>query len=190
MKICLRVISLLLCMGIYLSCASIPANASVINNVVPVTPVIQAKSNWCWAACAEMCGKTISPSSKLTQSDVVKYIKGDTVNESGKILECTNGCTYVALSKKKFIFGYIDFSVISNRTSRKEALVAYGEATLGSVGHAFLIRGSQFIDNDEGTQYNIDYINPSNGNNYHCSYESFCNGSYNNFIFNFMTYTE
>ncbi|MBD5129622.1 MAG: hypothetical protein HDT43_06830 [Ruminococcaceae bacterium] len=190
MKICLQVISLLLCIGIYLSCASVPASAIVVNYVVPVAPVIQAKSNWCWAACAEMCGKTIAPSSTRTQYDVVKYIKGDTYNVGGNKLECANGCKYVALSEKDFIIGYMDFSVIGNRTGRNEALVAFGEPTEGSGGHTFLIRGSQFVDGSGSTQYNIDYINPSNGNNYHCSYESFCNGEYNNFICEFMTYTK
>ena len=68
MKIFLRIVSLLLCMGIYLSCASVPVSAIVVNQVPStIKDIKQEKSNWCWAACSEIVGKSVYPSSSVSQ---------------------------------------------------------------------------------------------------------------------------
>ena len=41
---------------------------------VSITTVIQAKSNWCWAACAQMGAKNAYSSSTRDRYDIVHYI--------------------------------------------------------------------------------------------------------------------
>lgn len=64
------------------------------------TPIVkQAKSNWCWAACSEMVGKALYPSSDKDQYAIVKKIKGATLNPypnvMGDYLDVINALSWV-----------------------------------------------------------------------------------------------
>lgn len=93
------VISFILCYTVYLSTFNTYAKAAVINHVVPVSIVKQAKSNWCWAACAEMFGKSVYSSSARTQYDIVRYVKGSEVNKTANVSECLTACQYASYNK-------------------------------------------------------------------------------------------
>lgn len=77
------------------------ADATVQYTGVNVVSVKQARTNWCWAACAEVSGKNVYPGSTRTQYNVVTYIKGrSSINEGGSISESAKGSQYVAYDKK------------------------------------------------------------------------------------------
>ena len=42
-----------------------------------------------------------------------------------------------------------------------------------------IVYGVQFINNSSGLSYYVDYKDPIEGSNHHCTYEQFCNGGYN-----------
>lgn len=172
------VVSFVLCYAVYLSGFNTYARASVINHVAPISPVKQAKSNWCWAASAEMFGESINYSSTVTQYDIVKHIKGSSeVNKTATILECLSACTY-AKNCKTNITGspvLLNFSEISRRVSFDQGIFT-ALSVSGGIGHAVVIGGTQFIDGNNGIDYNIDYLDPSDGLRHHCSYNDFCNG--------------
>lgn len=94
---------------------------------VSVTPVHKAFSNWCWAACAEMAGKNVYPSSWCVQYTVVSLIKGSgNPNVGGTAYETASGCTIVTNSTKNYIVQNSTFSQpqIKNYINSGYALVA------------------------------------------------------------------
>ncbi len=48
---------------------------------------------------------------------------------------------------------------------------------------------TQFIDGGDGTQYNVDYIDPWDNSRQHCSYEDFRNGRHNSMVVANMIYS-
>ena len=68
------------------------------------TPQIgQEQSKWCWAACAQMAARTLVPSSTITQTDIVREIKGTVINKGGTSAECAQGANFAAYNKVYFI---------------------------------------------------------------------------------------
>lgn len=72
------------------------------SKVLAVKSVQQAKSNWCWAACAEMAGKYVYAYSIRDQWDVVDYVKtgctGSYPNEAGTLRESEKGSELTLIS--------------------------------------------------------------------------------------------
>ena len=60
----------------------------------------QQDINWCWAACSAMVG-TYYTDSTITQSDIVKYIKGHIVSEGGDAYETARAILYASKGTKK-----------------------------------------------------------------------------------------
>lgn len=125
-----------------------------------------------------MCGKTVAPESTRTQYDVAQIIGSLPIGDGYLIIE---GCEYVAMEKKEFKTDFMSFSICNEWTMKKEALVAvcFYNNDPDYPGHALLINGTVFYDGDGGTKYSINYIDPSGGQEYRCSYEGFCDGSEN-----------
>lgn len=63
--------------NVYKTCTVTVINEKKLGTI----PVLQEEDYWCWAACAEMMGKTAYPASQLTQTDAVKSgFNNDTPN--------------------------------------------------------------------------------------------------------------
>ena len=62
-----------------------------------ISQVVQAKTNWCWAASSEMVGRYQNSSSTRDQWDIVKYIKGSSYpNEGGSNSEIEKAIRYAS----------------------------------------------------------------------------------------------
>jgi len=167
-----------------------PPKASALNaqNSVSVTIVTQSKSNWCWAACAEMIGKYYKPSWNFrNQSSIVKYVKGSTINQSGSLYESAKGTKYCAYNKKSF--SYIGVSQYTGiwtwdriRTevdngNPLQACAGYYNNGQRNGGHIVVIYG--WLLNNSNDTYYIRYIDPWDGTQKLCLYSQFVNGSFN-----------
>lgn len=183
-KIIIFLLTLLLC---FIPLAN-SVNATTQFHGVNIIGVVQAKSNWCWAACAEVCGKNVYPSSTRTQYSVVTFIKESTINEAGTLDESARGSQYVAYNNKTYSYTYStwNFSQIVNSLKNGYAVQAgagYYSGGLRTGGHMVVIYGTQFIDNSSGLLNYIDYFDPWDGTRHHCLFSEFCNGNYNNRIY-------
>lgn len=136
---------LTLCLSLVLAISilwALPAQAAMTELVV--TKIQQSKSNWCWAAAAEMAGKYKYSSSTRTQTDVVTKIKGSaTVNEPGSIYETANSTEYVTydnygLSATLPLFRW-NFSKV--KTSIDNGYPVIPLVNDGNTGHYYVIRG-------------------------------------------------
>ena len=76
-----------------------------------VTPVRQAMSEWCWAACAEMVGTYEEPGSTRNQWDVVMYVKGAHVNVPGSLADSVAGSEFVCYFLSSFGYTFSAFSL-------------------------------------------------------------------------------
>lgn len=186
------VVSFVLCYAVYLSGFNTYARASVINSVAPIPIVKQAKSNWCWAASAEMFGKGVLSSSTRTQYTIARSVKGSEVNERATYLECLKACRYASSNVKPLILtaDQPGFNEIVKRVAKGEGIFTVLAKEGTNLEHAVVVSATQFIDGSSGTEYNIDYIDPYYGISYHCSYDSFCNGHCQNMKFSRMIYTK
>lgn len=186
------VVSFVLCYAVYLSGFNTYARASVINSVAPIPIVKQAKSNWCWAASAEMFGKGVLSSSTRTQYDTVRYVKGSEVNETANASECLNACRYASSNVKPLSFTStrLSFSEVGRRVAKGEGIFTVLAKEGTNLEHAVVVSATQFIDGNNGIENNIDYLEPFYGKSYHCSYDSFCNGHCQNMKFSRMIYTK
>lgn len=172
------------------------ANATIQYNGVDIIEVIQAKSNWCWAACAEISGKNVYSASNRTQFDVVAFIKGSSTNNEPAFLdESGRGSQYVAYNHKTYDYIYTEwnFSQIVNSLKKGyavQASIGYYSNGIRIGGHMVVIRGTQFIDNNSGMYYYIDYYDPWDGTNHHCLFSEFCNGNYNGMVYDYTVYVQ
>ena len=150
---------------------------------ISVTPVVQSNSNWCWAACAEMAGKVLYPSTGRTQSDAYCYIYHSlTGNASASIEDSANATEYVTHFNSTLtgVYYTLSFSTIKTHIQNGNPIQAAAGYYIGSTrcgGHVVVIKGVYFAS-ATSTKY-IQYVDPANGNTYSCTYTAFCNGSYN-----------
>ena len=178
-----NILAVFLSITVYLSCVSTYASAIAVSTTVAVKPVKQAKSNWCWAACAEMCGKTIYDKSPRDQFDVVQFIKHSQDNVTGTGYDCIAACEYVACNLKTFtrINGTLDLSQLGSHFSKKQGVVATIKNPNVTPNHDVLLNGTQIVDGNGGTRFFIDYIDPIDCWQYHELYDDFCNGNTNSY---------
>ncbi len=172
-----------LCIAIYLSCFVTYAGAYGDFRYVQVTPVEQAKDNWCWAACAEMCGKTVARESTRTQYDIVAHLYGSSSYDgpSGNVFNIIDGCNYAAMNKKSFKLEELKSEILVNWAYKNEAVVVlcYDKSDTSAAGHTLLINGTYFYDGDAGSWLKVYYIDPAYGREFNCLYDDFCDGSGN-----------
>ncbi len=181
---------LLICASLALSAAMLcsPAFATVQTESVDIEGVTQAKSKWCWAACAEITGKAVYPSSSRDQYDVVIFLKGTDSDpypdKSGSRQDSATGSEYVAYNTENFTSkgSKWNFSQIVTSISHGypvQAAAGYYTGIIRTGGHVVVIYMTQFIDNSSGTEAYIDYYDPWDGTNHHCTLDAFSDGSYN-----------
>lgn len=114
--------------------------------VLRMPPSIQQKSNWCWAACAEMVAEYRRPGSR-NQSAIVSYIKGSTVNEGGTSAEQAEGTTYATYNEIHYTWvNYAENysmlrSDVSNYRPISVILGNYKYTTYRDGGHAMVCLG-------------------------------------------------
>ncbi len=149
-----------------------------------VTPVVQAKTLWCWAACAEMAGKYMYSSSNRSQYDVVNYLKGTPSdlypNVAGSISETATGASYITYNNHSFSSIGLPFSfdALHAALGNHQPVLA-GCTYLSGGGHMVTIyRTVKAIDGGVTYTY-VSYYDPANGNGYVCTYSDFCDGTYN-----------
>jgi hypothetical protein len=65
------------------------AFAYVEYKLLSVPAIKQEQSNWCWAAVTEMIADFLG--ANATQTDIVKYVKGSVVNETGTVYDMQKG---------------------------------------------------------------------------------------------------
>lgn len=176
---------------------SCPAYATIQTESVSVTAVIQAKSNWCWAACAQMAGRAMYPTSTRTQYSVVYYLKHTSSenypNVPGSISDSAIGSGYVTYNNVTFnsTASAWNFSQIATSLSNGypvQAGAGYYSGGIRTGGHVVVIYTTQFIDVTGTFEYYIDYLDPWDGSRNHCTFASFSNGSYNSRIYDQTIY--
>ena len=173
------------------------ANATIQYDFVLITPVIQAQSNWCWAASAVMAGVVDYPSSTRTQQNVVRHTVGSIFNPypnvQGTLQNSEDGTEYVTHNHHNYtaVNTVLGFSSIASYLHNGHAVQA-GTGTyqngVRTSGHMVVIYGAQFIDNSSGSYFYIDYVDPWDGTSHHCLFSSFCNGTYNAHIYDQTVY--
>ena len=198
MKLWKKLLQTGICFTLVISVLCPMAFATVQTDSVPITGVKQAKSKWCWAACAEIVGKAVYPSTNRTQFDFVSRYKGTLANpypneKSGTLAESAGGSQYVAYDKVKFdsIEGVWSFSKFVDSIAHGYPVqAAGGYYTNGkrTGGHMVVVYMTQFTDNLSGSNCYIDYYDPWEDISHHCTYNSFCNGSYNTRIYDQTVY--
>lgn len=183
-KLLFACVSIALCVAMF--CPT--TFATVQTESANITEVKQAKSNWCWAACAEMAGTSVYPSSNRDQYDVVRHVKGKNSDpypdKPGSIRDSANGSKYVAYNNTDFTSknSKWNFSQIATSLSHGNPVQAgagYYDGSKRTGGHVVVIYMSQFIDGASGTETYIDYLDPWDGASHHCSLDAFSDGSYN-----------
>lgn len=97
-RISKRIVVLLLLLAFILI-----APVSTLADTLYVPVVRQAKSNWCWAACAEMVGRYEESGSTRSQWDVVMHVKGTSDNVVGTAEETALGAAFVCYNVSSFV---------------------------------------------------------------------------------------
>lgn len=135
-----KVVVALLCSTMIFFSSSFTSYA--VSNTLSVTRVKQAKSQWCWAAAAEMVGK-YGTSSSRTQWEVVNLIWGPTYpNVSGSVANMVSGVQYVSNYTKsaKSINVLLTLSNVQSYINAGKPMIAR-LAWNTSGGHAIVLSG-------------------------------------------------
>ncbi len=167
-------------MVVYLSCFVTYAGAVGYSKNIPVNPVKQATNYWCWAACSEMCGRTLVPESTITQYDIAEYISGtpDCADYSGSGYDIINGCKYATLNRRTFDCKENTFALVNERIYKNEPLVGIGLYDPVNAGHAVLITGTVFTDGAEGSGFEVYFIDPGDALTYRYPLNDLKKGEY------------
>ena len=99
---------------------------SVSAETVYVPAIAQEQSLWCWAACAQMVGGHYG--STLTQSDIVRFVKGSVYNVSANNSQIAQAAKYTT-SRTHYVT-----SVSSYSFSRLQNDINNGRPSIGGVG--------------------------------------------------------
>ncbi len=156
---------------------AITTNASA--NILRTKSVQQAKSNWCWAAVAEMASDWENSFAGKTQWDIVKHVKGTSLNPypnyAGSLNDSVQGSEYATNNVATYNFVNYSWSLESIRTMLQTytnpicAGCGYYVGGVRNGGHMLLIHG---ID-DSSTLYICD---PATGTSQWVSYSYFKDG--------------
>lgn len=154
--------------------AQMPVYAA--DRILNVTKKTQEKSEWCWAACAQMIS-IYKRGSSPSQTDIVKKIKGSNVNASGTVSEIRsaiqtalnwNSNSYSVSSQN--VIGY---SSITSYINNNKPIVL-GILWRGGGGHVYVVSG---YDNYPYSEvYLTDPASGGYGGNY--TYTALKNGTY------------
>lgn len=150
----------------------------------------QQKSNWCWVASAECSGKFFNPNTTKTQRSVVHAIKriSDTDNNdnfTGTVYDIESAAilfTFFPNQPHNYKGFEKKFSFVALKAQMMKGVIpivssgTYNNNNVRVQGHATPICSTMNVGS---TSKIIEYYDPSNGKKYSCTYEKFCDGSYN-----------
>ena len=183
-KVCF---SLILVWVLIIQLCPLKTYATNIIYMISITPVQQAYSNWCWAACAQMAGKTMYSSSGRTQYSVVNYLYGDSMeqypNVQGTLNDSTEGSKYVTYYNRGFASttSAWGFTSIENHMAQNKPIQAGIGGYFGTVrmtGHMVIIYGTAHVEDSTGSYWFVAYIDPDDGQNHYTSFSTFCQDGY------------
>lgn len=173
------------------------ASGTTISYTVNITNVTQAKSNWCWAACAEMVGKSITSSGR-NQWQVVNHFYGTTSNQypnigASGVAEVASAAMYAALNQKAFdsteniwSFNQINSSIQNHRAVIPLWTYTKTDGTFVNKHSLVIFKTETYIDDFSGAHYvYVYYVNPSTGASTKVSYTNF---SHKTIVKNGITY--
>lgn len=146
------------------------ADAVIISHSTNVTPVMQQKSKWCWAACAEMAGKNANPSSSKNQADAVVYVYGSEVNQGANISRMASAAKYVAndgSGSYQFYGSTVAWTfsqIVDSITNQKAVILGLAPTVTGTNAHAIVAYLTTFRDLSSGTEMLLDVVDPATGN--------------------------
>ena len=169
-------------------CLNLNVSAIYQDDSVYVPTVKQAKSNWCWAACAEMAGKNVTPSSTRTQYDVVTYIKGEGYpNSFGSLSDCASGARYVSLNAKTYYTtGVMSYNSINSMVRNGYAMIIVCRNSNGA--HALLVYGTILSDTSGGTKTYLNFVDPWYGGRYQIEYQDIISTGYQGKVYDSTAY--
>lgn len=163
-----KVICLLCASVLFLSQTTI--NAATYS--VSVTKYAQEKSNWCWVACAKMCGNYYGYS--YTQSNICNYVKGNTHNDTCSLTEQTQALTYTT-HKNVLLSWASPFDMHVYQLQHRNLSVIAMVWTNGD-SHVYVVSGAKEASGPAlDSLYLIDPI--SGVSNTYVSYSSLINGA-------------
>lgn len=139
---------------ILLTFSTLSVSAATVN----VPAVKQSFSNWCWAACAEMEGKGVNPSSSVTQDTIVTLLFGSgSPNVGANAYTTATACSIGSSSTKTFYVATLGYSYSQimasinagyplvgimgnvNGTTNLHDIVIYGYTTVSSVNYVYIV---------------------------------------------------
>lgn len=141
---------------------------------VHIVFVKQEKTNWCWAATAQMTGKCVYPSSNVTQTQIVVHVKGEDVNKPANPNETADGTMYATNDTTSFSgeLGAMSFRSVKNCINKGRPVQPL--VNNGVTGHYYVIYGYNEASNG-------DYLyiaDPWDGYGKYVSYLDFVNGTW------------
>lgn len=118
-----------------------PDSSSTIE--LSISRVTQIKSNWCWAACAEMAGTCVS-GKRIYQNHIVQHIFGDTGNYSANDSQMLSAMSYAANGRSASKVGVLSFAQITNYLMQNKPVVGGFRYNLSK--HLMVIHASRNPD--------------------------------------------
>lgn len=189
-KLSKRIVSLLITFSfIFISMGGLQFKTAALTSakVLDVKASIQKKDNWCWAACAEMAGRYIydqdNGSGYRSQNAIVTYVKGSPIDQAGSLAESARGSQYACYNKYTFdiIASRVSWDALRNQINKNHTIQLgagyYNSNGVRTGGHMVLCVG--WTLNTSYDKYYIYYMDPDDGQRYHCAYNEFVDASYN-----------
>ena len=179
-----RLRNVMLFMTVLMMCSSSLSSISTSAAELSISIVTQAKTEWCWAASAEMAGKYAYSSSTRDQWDVVNHVHGTIFdsypNKSGSIANSASGSKHMTHNTKTFSYIASAYTISQIRTSintNSKPLQAgagyYNSNGNRNGGHMVVISGVT------STGETITYLDPWDGTKHTCTLTAFGDASYN-----------
>lgn len=157
--------------------------------LVPKGFQTQEKSAWCWVACARNSVR-FERLILRSQKSAVKKIKGSDIDDGGSILEIEEAAEYISYGNENYtgVKEKFSFDNLRKQLDRENITITcmgdYDRNDFRWGGHAVVIIG--YIVGTNGRY--IYYVDPADDSSHICSYESFCDGSYNNLKYDYTCY--
>lgn len=142
-----RIARSLTAMVLLLSCMLTSASAST------VIRREQERDRWCWAACAQMVGHTIT-GRLFSQSDICKYVKGDIVNDSATISELADAIFFTSRRNPEVYNGLIPWEDVFSEVTYDPLTIRMQWPSGG--GHFVVISMAWYSTADGGQMMVVD----------------------------------
>lgn len=163
MKFFMLFLSLFALVSLFVSTASAYVGYRLLN----IAAVQQEQSNWCWAASTEMVADYFG--ANATQTDIVRYVKGSVVNETGTVYDIQKGLSHYNISSTP-VLSSLSFQTIVNQINNGQPQVAIIRWASGG-GHAYVIRG--YYEDTSASKQDVYYIDPWDASYNLMAYSSF-----------------